>query len=83
MKTFDYGGGVNEISSAQDAHEVRVELRDLYPGRSMHGERKGTTTILHGNNKKKVKTQARRSAERSCGFHGPFGKKKGKGLLFV
>ena len=37
MQTFNDGGRVYEISPAQDTHEVRVQLRDLYPGRSMHG----------------------------------------------
>ena len=32
METFDDGGGVDEISSAQHAHEVRVELGDLKKG---------------------------------------------------
>lgn len=36
MKTFDDGRCVYEVSSAQDAHEVRVELGNLYPGRPMH-----------------------------------------------
>lgn len=36
MKTFDDGCCVYEISSAQDAHEVRVEFSNLYPGRPMH-----------------------------------------------
>lgn len=40
MKTFDDGRRVYEISPAQHAHEVRVELSDLYPGRPMHVERK-------------------------------------------
>lgn len=40
MKTFDDGGGIYEVSSTQDAHEVRVELGNLYPGRPMHVEKK-------------------------------------------
>jgi len=39
VKAFDDGGCVYEISSTQDADEVRVELGDLYPGGSMHVER--------------------------------------------
>ena len=39
MQAFDDGGRVYEISPAQDAHEVRVQLRDLYSGGSMHGRR--------------------------------------------
>lgn len=40
MKTFDDGRRVDEIPPAQDAHEMRVELGDLYPGRPMHDEQK-------------------------------------------
>lgn len=40
METFDDGGRVDEVSPAQHAHEVRVELGDLYPGRPMHVERR-------------------------------------------
>lgn len=36
VQTFDDGGGVDEVSSAQDTHEVRVELGDLYPGGAVH-----------------------------------------------
>lgn len=36
MKTFNDGRCVDEISPAQHAHEVRVELGDLYPGRPVH-----------------------------------------------
>lgn len=36
MQTFDDGGGVDEVPSAQDTHEVRVELGDLYPGGAVH-----------------------------------------------
>lgn len=36
MKTFDDCGRVDEISPAQHAHEVRIELGDLYSGRAMH-----------------------------------------------
>lgn len=39
VKTFDDGGCVYEVSSTQDAHEMRVELSNLYPGRPMHVER--------------------------------------------
>lgn len=46
MKTFDYGGCVYEISSTQNTHEVRVELSNLYPGRSMHGEREGKQSCV-------------------------------------
>lgn len=38
VKAFDDGGRVYEISPTQDAHEVRVELGDLYPGGPMHDE---------------------------------------------
>lgn len=36
MKAFNDGGRVDEVSSTQDADEVRVELGDLYPGGPMH-----------------------------------------------
>lgn len=36
VKTFDDGRCVDKISPAQHAHEVRVELGDLYPGRPVH-----------------------------------------------
>lgn len=36
MKTFDDCGRVDEISPAQHAHKVRIELGDLYSGRAMH-----------------------------------------------
>lgn len=36
VKTFDDGRCIDEISPAQHAHEVRVELGDLYPGRPVH-----------------------------------------------
>lgn len=38
MEAFDDGGGVDEVPSTQDADEVGVELRDLYPGGPMHGD---------------------------------------------
>lgn len=39
MEALDDGGGVDEVSSTQDADEVGVELRDLYPGGPMHDDR--------------------------------------------
>lgn len=36
MKAFDDCGCVDKISPAQHAHEVRIELSDLYSGRAMH-----------------------------------------------
>ena len=48
MKTFDDGGCVYEISSTEDAHEVRVELSDLYPGRPMHDEQKEQQSCVRG-----------------------------------
>lgn len=36
VKTFNDRRGIDEISTAQHAHQVRVELRDLYPSRTMH-----------------------------------------------
>lgn len=42
MEAFDDGGGVDEVSSTQDADEVGVELRDLYPGGPMHGDGSGS-----------------------------------------
>lgn len=44
VKTFDDGRCVYEISPAQDAHEVRVELGNLYPGCPMHLVGGWTTT---------------------------------------
>lgn len=43
MEAFNDGGCVYEVSSAQDADEVRIELSDLYPGRAVHV---GTLTEL-------------------------------------
>lgn len=40
VQTFDDGGGVDEVTPAQNAHEVRVELGNLDPRRPMHDEPK-------------------------------------------
>lgn len=39
VEALDDGGGVDEVSSTQDADEVGVELRDLYPGGPVHDGR--------------------------------------------
>lgn len=42
MKAFDDCCSVDKISSTQHAHEVRIELCDLYSGRAMHFVEKKT-----------------------------------------
>lgn len=44
VKTFNDGRCIDEISPAQHAHQVRVELRDLYPRGAMHFEQKKQQT---------------------------------------
>lgn len=69
MKTFDDGGCIYEVSSTQDAHEVRVELGNLYPGRPMHVERKEQQSLRAEGGQ--VKTKARRGLST---HGGPFGR---------
>lgn len=52
VEAFNDGGCVYEVSSAQDADEVRIELSDLYPGRAVHV---GTLTELFCLGKKRKK----------------------------
>lgn len=54
VQTFDDRGCVYEISSTQDAHEVRVELSNLNPGRPVHGERMEQESCVE-DKKKQVK----------------------------
>lgn len=77
VKTFDDGRCVDEISPAQHAHEVRVELGDLYPGRPMHfvreqneeeqgeedEEEEATTMTKKYNLRKKRKEKTKREAK--------------------
>lgn len=56
MEAFDDGGCVYEVSSTEDAYEMRVELGDLYPGGPMHV---GRTLQKKLNKRKKEK-------EKSC-----------------
>lgn len=85
METFDYGGGIYEISSTQDAHKVRVELRDLYPGGSMHGEGKQQQSCEWEKTTEQVKTmrawQEEREREEGGARFEPFGKKKARCLF--
>lgn len=56
MKTFDDGGCIYKVSSTQDAHEVRVELCNLYPSRPMHIERKDQQSLRAKEGKVKQST---------------------------
>lgn len=74
MKAFDDCCCINEISSTQHAHEMWIELSDLYSGRAMHFVGKvgrGRGGDLHGRKReggvKRQKTTAP-LAEDSCSF---------------
>lgn len=81
VKTFDDCCGVYEISSAQDAHEVRVELGNLYPGRPMHlvTEEQQTCAESKGGQVKTLRAGRAGGSIRGLQFSpmqcGPFGKK--------
>lgn len=45
MKTLNNGRGIDKISTAQHAHQVRVELRNLYPRRAMHCAQKSNSPV--------------------------------------
>lgn len=70
VKAFDDRCRVDEISSAQDAHEVRVELGDLYPGRSMHlvrNEQQPCPGKSNNSNKKKRHVKPYEAGEGASG----------------
>lgn len=64
METFDDGGRVDEVSPAQHAHEVRVELGDLYPGRPMHVERREQQSCVEENNRTNILKDGEKESER-------------------
>lgn len=77
VKAFDDRCRVDEIPSAQDAHEVRIELGDLYSGRSMHLVRNEQQPCPgKSNNRSKKECQTIQGRGRSVGdaARAPFGK---------
>lgn len=75
VKTFDDGCCVYEISSAQHAHEMRVEFSNLYPGRPMHLVREEQQTCAQntkGTSQKQCvhgrRGEGRRGHQRGCRF---------------
>lgn len=70
MKAFDDCCSVDKISSTQHAHEVRIELCDLYSGRAMHfvgGKKQERGERPERKDKKKLSVTAKKDhLERSC-----------------
>lgn len=70
VKAFDDCCCVDKISSTQHAHEVRIELCDLYSGRAMHfvGKKQERGERPERKDKKKLSVTAKKGhhLERSC-----------------